>query len=272
VLLIIPSIDLSNAHAMRCVVGTPGTESLYSEISDHPVELAQLWRRENAKCIHVTDTDSLKGADSAANLAMAVELQKAIDIPVQFLTWQPTVDVYRSLLEAGVYRVGLSSVTFTDPDGVRALIDDFGSSRVIFGVRAHNGDVDCGPNVGMVADEEYIRRAFELGGRRTVYTEVDWEGKLTGEDLDVITRIANVAPMKFTMAGGIASPQHLWMLQDSVPRNVDSVVIGRAMYENRFPCQNIWRNIEAKLEPAIHAHAHENSVQSSISRLSAEGK
>ena len=250
----------------------PGTEALYSEISDNPVELAQLWRRENAKCIHVTDTDSLRGADSAANLAMAVELQKAIDIPMQFLTWQSTVDVYRSLLEAGVYRVGLSGIVYKDPEGVRALIDDFGPSRVIFGVRAHNGDVDCGPNVGMVADEEYIRTAYELGGRRTVYTEVDWEGKLTGEDLDVIARIASVAPMKFTMAGGIASPQHLWMLQDSVPKNVDSVVIGRAMYENRFPCQNIWRNIEAKLEPAIHAHAHENSVQSSISKLSAEGK
>ena len=269
-LLIIPSIDLSNAHALRCVVGTPGTEALYSEISDHPVELAQRWRRENAKCIHVTDTDSLKGANCIANLAMAIELQKAIDIPVQFLTWQPTVDDYRRLLDAGVYRVGLSSVAYTDPDGVRRLVDDFGASRVIFAVRAHNGDVDCGPRVGMIADEEYIRTVYELGGRRTVYTEVDWEGNLTGEDLKVITRIASVAPMKFTMAGGIASPQHLWTLQDSVPRNVDSVVIGRAMYENRFPCQNIWRNIEAKLEPEIHAHAHENSVQSSISKLASD--
>ena len=104
-LLIIPSIDLSNAHALRCVVGTPGTEALYSEISDHPVELAQLWRRENAKCIHVTDTDSLKGANCIANLAMAIELQKAIDIPVQFLTWQPTVDDYRRLLDAGALRI-----------------------------------------------------------------------------------------------------------------------------------------------------------------------
>lgn len=70
------------------------------------------------------------------------------------------------------------------------------------------------------------------------------------------------------MAGGIASPEQLWELQRSAPANVDSVVIGRALYENRFPCQGIWREIEAKLEPQIHAHATDNIQQSSISRLS----
>jgi hypothetical protein len=69
------------------------------------------------------------------------------------------------------------------------------------------------------------------------------------------------------MAGGIASPAHLWELEQRVPRNVDSVVIGRAMYENRFPCQNIWRIAEAELEPEIHAHASRSGVQSSISLL-----
>lgn len=266
-LLIIPSIDLTNGHALRCVMGVPGTERLYSELSDHPVELAQLWRRENAKCIQVMDVDSWKGLDSSANIAAAIEMQKAVDIPIQLITRQTTVSAYRSILEAGIYRVGISSVVLTDPDGVRELINEYGSSRVVFGVRAHNGEVDCGESVGMIPDEDFIRLAFELGGRRIVYTEVDWEGKLTGEDLDVIARIASVARVRITMAGGIASPQHLWMLQNSVPLNVDSVVIGRAMYENRFPCQNIWRSIEAELEPEIHAHAHEIAQQSSISQL-----
>ncbi|MBK6292180.1 MAG: hypothetical protein IPH85_06850 [Ignavibacteria bacterium] len=266
-LLIIPAIDLSKGHALRCVKGVPGTETLYSEISEHPVELAQLWRRENAKCLHVTDVDSLSGDTSGVNLAAVIEIQKAVDIPVQIVTWQSTVKAYRTLLEAGVYRVAISSVAWTDPEGVRDLIDEYGSSRVIFGVRAHHSDVDLGESVGMVADEEFIRHVFELGGRRIIYTEVDWEGKLTGEDVETIIRIAAAAPVRITMAGGIASPQHLWALQNSVPRNVDSVVIGRAMYENRFPCQNIWRSAEAKLEPEIHAHANEIAQQSSISKL-----
>ncbi len=266
-LLIIPAIDLTLGHAARCICGVPGTETLYSEISDHPVELAQLWRRENAKCIHVTDIDSWKGAPHDVNVEAVIAMQQAVDVPVQYVARLTSVAECRRLLEAGVYRVALNTVAWTDPDGVRELLDAYGPSRVIFGVRAHNGDVDLGADVGMVTDEEFIRHIYDLGGRRIVYTEVDWEGNLCGEDLATIRRIAAVAPVRITMAGGIASPTHLWELQENVPKNVDSLVIGRAMYENRFPCQNIWRIAEAELEPEIHAHANEIGQQSSISRL-----
>jgi phosphoribosylformimino-5-aminoimidazole carboxamide ribotide isomerase len=124
--------------------------------------------------------------------------------------------------------------------------------------------VDMGDDHEAVADEDFLRHVAALGGKRVIYTELDWEGNLTGEDIPTINRVASVAPLRFTMAGGIASPEHLWMLQSSVPRNVDSVVIGRAMYENRFPCQGIWRAVEAKLEPEIHAKACDNHQQSSL--------
>jgi phosphoribosylformimino-5-aminoimidazole carboxamide ribotide isomerase len=263
-LLIIPAIDLTNGRAMRCIRGVPGTESLYSEISEHPVELAQLWRRENAKCLHVTDIDSWKGASSSLNIDTVVAMQKAIDIPVQFVSRQRSVDAYRELLERGVYRVAVNKVAWMYPDQTRSLIEQYGPSRVIFGVRAHKGMVDMGDDHEPVADDDFLRHVASLGGKRVIYTELDWEGNLTGEDIPTINRVAAVAPLRFTMAGGIASPEHLWMLQSSVPRNVDSVVIGRAMYENRFPCQGIWRAVEAKLEPEIHAKACDIHQQSSL--------
>jgi phosphoribosylformimino-5-aminoimidazole carboxamide ribotide isomerase len=191
-------------------------------------------------------------------------MQKAIDIPVQFVSRQRSVDAYRELLERGVYRVAVNKVAWMYPDQTRSLIEQYGPSRVIFGVRAHKGMVDMGDDHEPVADDDFLRHVASLGGKRVIYTELDWEGNLTGEDIPTINRVAAVAPLRFTMAGGIASPEHLWMLESSVPRNVDSVVIGRAMYENRFPCQGIWRAVEAKLEPEIHAKACDNDQQSSL--------
>lgn len=263
-LLIIPAIDLTGGQALRCIRGVPGTEELYSQISEHPVELAQLWRRENAKCLHVTDLDSWKGRSSEVNDRTVVQMQKAVDVPVQYVTRRDTVEAYRHLLQQGVYRVALNVVVWTDPEGVRQLLEQYGPSRVIFGVRAHNGKIDLGQGAGSVSDEDFIRRVASLGGKRVLYTEVDWEGNLTGEDMTTIRRVASVAPLRMTMAGGIASPQQLWSLQHDVPGNVDSVVIGRAMYENRFPCQAIWRDIEAALEPGIHQRAGTIQEQSSL--------
>lgn len=263
-LLIIPAIDLTNGQALRCIRGVPGTEELYSQISEQPVELAQLWRRENAKCLHVTDVDSWKGQPSEVNDRTVVQMQKSVDVPVQYVTRRSSVDAYRLLLEQGVYRVALNLVVWTDPEGVRQLLQQYGPSRVIFGIRAHNGKIELGDGAGTVSDEDFIRRVESIGGKRLLYTEVDWEGNLTGEDLGTIRRVAAIAPLRMTMAGGIASPQQLWALQQDVPRNVDSVVIGRAMYENRFPCQGMWREIEAQVEPSIHQRAHTIGEQSSL--------
>lgn len=265
--LVIPAIDLVSGRCARCIEGVPGTESLYAELSDNPVELAQLWRRENAKCIHVTDVDSFKGYDDALTRATAVRMQQAVDVPIQFISSLPHIDLYRQLLEAGVYRVSINTLVWTDSDGVRELLEQYGTSRVIFGLRAHNGDVDPGDGCSMVSDEEYIRHVYDLGGRRLVYSETDWEGHLTGESMDTIRRIADVTPIRITTAGGIASPQHLWEIQAHAPKNVDSVVIGRALYENRFPCQAIWRIAEACLEPELHLQGYASGVQSSISCL-----
>jgi phosphoribosylformimino-5-aminoimidazole carboxamide ribotide isomerase len=240
---------------------------MYTEFSDEPVRLAQLWRRENAKCIHVTDIDSFRGSDDAETIEQVVAMQSAVDIPVQFVATLPTVDAYRRILERGVYRVAINTLAFTEPDAVSELLEQFGTSRVVFGLRAHNGDVDLGPGREQTTDEEYIRHVYAIGGRRLIYSETDWEGHLTGESIETIRRIAAAAPLRVTTAGGIAGPEHLWDVQRNAPSNVDSVVIGRALYENRFPCQAIWRMAEAAIEPALVYGQGAIDVQSSISVL-----
>jgi phosphoribosylformimino-5-aminoimidazole carboxamide ribotide isomerase len=273
-LLVIPAIELTQGHCSRCIEGEPGTEGLYAELQDHPVELAQLWRRENAKCIHVTDADSFSGVHLPYMVETVIAMQQAVDIPLQFVSTQTNVDVYRELLQRGVYRVAINTLAWTQPDAVHDLLDDFGPSRVIFAVRAVDGDIDLGHGLGMINDEEFIAHVYELGGRRLVYSEAGWEGALSGQTPETVHRIARCSTMRITTAGGIASPQTLWALQKLGIPQFDSVVIGRALYENRFPCQQIWRITEAKLEPQIHAEvlAHGNNglqgnVQSSISRL-----
>lgn len=266
-ILVIPSIDLVRGKCGRLIAGLPGTEQLYTRMSDNPVRLAQLWRRENAKCIHVTDMDSFRGVDDSETQLQAIAMQAAVDIPIQFVATLSSVDKYRLLLDAGVYRVAINALAYTEPDAVRELLEKYGASRVIFGLRAHNGDVDLGPGLQQVTDVEYIRHVHELGGRRLIYSETDWEGHLTGESIETIQRIAAAAAMRITTAGGIASPEHLWEIQRLAPPNVDSVVIGRALYENRFPCQAIWRLAEASTEPFLEEQCNDGTVQSSISSL-----
>jgi len=51
-LLVIPAIEIKGGRCVQMVQGIEGFT-----YSDDPVEMAKLWRRENAKSLHVTDVD-----------------------------------------------------------------------------------------------------------------------------------------------------------------------------------------------------------------------
>ncbi|MFZ9761593.1 MAG: HisA/HisF-related TIM barrel protein [Candidatus Kapaibacteriota bacterium] len=250
-LLIIPSIDIHHGSCRRCIEGAPGTESLYAEYSHHPERLVQLWRRENAKSLHITDFDAMFEHAPDANTELISSMIKATDIPIQLLSSFPDIEHCAFWLEQGLYRVIINEVLLTDPEGVKALVQQYTPSRVVAAIRVSSDrvtlpDMDCGLDV-----KEIINLAQSLGMNRIMYADTSWEGTLHGPDLDILKDIAQHSSMRITVGGGIGGPEQLWALQELRSFGIDSVVIGRALYENKFPCQEMWRSIEAKLEPDI---------------------
>lgn len=247
-LLVIPSLELRNGRCSRCVQGEPGTEELYTYYSETPEQLIRLWRRENAKSIHITDRDALEGRDNTANRHAIIKLAQSVEIPIVLLSAFATPEECRYWLDNGVYRIIVSKIARTHADAVRTLIADYTASRVVFGIIAERGMVllhDPLPSMDDTAFSEYIRL---LGGTRIFYIDIAWEGSLAGPNMAALQRIASVSMLRITAAGGLANAQQLWGLQELEQHGVDSVVIGRALYENRFPCQKIWRIAEAALE------------------------
>lgn len=252
-LLIIPSIDILNGHCKRCIEGSPGTESLYSDYSCHPEQLVQLWRRENAKSLHITDYNAMDEHHPQINIEPILRMVKATDIPIQLLSSFPTVEDCAFWLDNGMYRVILNEVMLTDPEGVKSLIKQYTPSRVVAGIRVKNGlptmpDIDCSLSVDALIDH-----AMNIGINRIVYSDIDWEGSLQGPDFSQLESIAQNRKLRITVGGGIGGPKQLWDLQSLRNLGIDSVIIGRALYENKFPCQKMWRSIEAQLEPGLHS-------------------
>ena len=64
-------------------------------------------------------------------------------------------------------------------------------------------------------------------------------------NLRVLRELAEKAGMRVTCSGGISGLDDLLKVQELEKFGVDSAVIGRALYENKFSCQGIWRVCEA---------------------------
>ncbi len=247
-MLVIPAMDLSGGECRHTVRGEPGTGPLYAEYSTHPLQLARLWRRENAKSIQIEDCDGYAGRDSTRNTKTILHLVRQIDIPITLLSRFENTEACRFWLDAGVYRIIVSRLARRDPEGVRTLLREYSPSRIVFGIRASDGKVQHDKDVAAERDSAFALFVRELGGMRLVYADVGREGSLAGPNYQALQRIAVESGLRVTAAGGVATVQQLWRLQQLCPYGVDSIVIGRALYENRFACQKIWRLAEAQAE------------------------
>jgi phosphoribosylformimino-5-aminoimidazole carboxamide ribotide isomerase len=240
VLLVIPAIEIENHRCYRTVK----SERVGEVYPTEPAETARLWRTENAKSLHVTDYDSLYGG-RLDNFDEIQSLVQRIEIPVMLLARCADVEECRRWLDSGVYRLVVHDLILRDAEGAAALLAAYGGSRVIAGaVSRHGAMCSTWRDVDPIDTVEFAARAKSLGFRRLFFTDRDYEGVMRGPNFRELTRLARSTDLPITSAGGVATVEHLWRLQELERQGIDSVVIGRAFYENRFPCQRLWRDVE----------------------------
>ena len=244
--LLVPAIDIRDGRCVRLVQGEPGTEKIYS---NDPVQMAILWRGENAKCLHVVD---LHGAfeGSMKNLELIRRMVNTVDIPIQIGGGIRTFEQVKQLIEIGVYRVVLGTAAIEDPELVTRSIASFGKSKIAIGIDAKNGIVmtqgwqnDSGINA--------IDLALAMKSRgvcRVIYTDIARDGMLNGPNFEAIKEIAIKSELRVTASGGVSTFEDLRTIQELEKFGVDSVIVGKALYENRFACEALWRMNEKDLD------------------------
>ena len=240
-LLIIPAIEIKGGRCVQMVQGVEGFA-----YSDDPVEMARLWRKENAKSLHVTDVDGAI-AGRLVNLDVIKRMVAAVDIPIELGGGLRTFDDVKSAFDLGVYRVVISTMIIENPDEAKKVLDAFGKSKVVLGIDANNGIVAThgwAESSGLTALTVALN-AKAMGFSRIHYTDITADGTLRGVNLKILTQLAATSGMRVTSSGGVGGLDDLLKIQELEKLGVDSVVIGRALYQNRFSCQKVWRMCEA---------------------------
>lgn len=259
-MLVIPAIEIENHCCYRAVSSGASSDGLYQR---DPAETALLWRSENAKSIHVTDYDGLYDG-RMDNFDEIVSIIERVEIPLMLLARFADAEECRRWLDAGIYRIVVHDLIVHNPGAVRELIEDYGASRVIAGAITRGGRTSgTWRSVEEMDAVAFANLATDLGIRRLFFTDRDYEGSMRGPNFSELRRLASACDAPITSAGGVATVEHIWRLQEFEKEGIDSVVIGRAFYENRFPCQQLWRDVEIERQ---REHPGESDVIST-SRL-----
>jgi phosphoribosylformimino-5-aminoimidazole carboxamide ribotide isomerase len=243
-MLVIPVIDIHNGKCTRMIHGHHESTNFYS---DNPVTVARLFRKENFKCIHITDRDgAFEG--KMQNYPIIKEICKSVDVPVQLGGGIRNFETAKKIIEElGVYRIVIGTAAITDPTLIKKIIDNYSPSKLVIGIdeKLNNVVTNGWINYANVTPLDFAKMMDNIGIKRIIYQDVTRVGNCTGPFIERLKEISeNTVNLKITSAGGIGNYSHLKMLTDLNNKKIDSVMMSRSLYENNFPCQAIWRNIE----------------------------
>ena len=234
-LLIIPAIEIKDGKCGRIVHAAGGMAT-----NDDPIEMARLWRKENAKSLHVTDLDGLPEG-RIVNEEVLRRLVSSVDIPIELGGALRSVAEVRRAVDIGCYRVTIDARMLEGNGGGAECVTLFGASKIVLGIVIPASSKEDAERMA----KEYAVAAREAGIKRIIYTDILHDGSARHPNFDVIKELAMSSGLRVTVSGGIDGLEDLLKLQELEQFGVDSVVIGRALYENRFACQSIWRMCEA---------------------------
>lgn len=231
-MIVIPAIDLRDG---RCVRLTQGRKSDATVYNANPVAVAKEFAAAGAEMIHVVDLDGAFGEPFSPNRDVVRKIIDSVDVGIEFGGGVRRLSDVKELCNAGVRRVVLGTIAAESPESLKDFVDMFWT-HICVGIDARDGVVMTHgwetATPAMAVD--LARHVAGCGVKRIVYTDIARDGMMVGPNIEQTLAVARAANVSVTASGGVSSLDDLKRLRDAEEPLLDSVIVGKALYEGKF--------------------------------------
>lgn len=245
-MLLIPAIEISNFKNINPILDNQKKDEIFSKFSD-PIQLIKLFRKENAKSLYIIDVDS-KLKSKSINYNFIGKMCEATDIPLQlemnFRSFQECV----SCINRGIYRLILSGNYFSDHIFLAKVAENFPKTKIAFKVSIKNNQVFFEESEEYYSIEEYIEKMKVYNFHRLVIYFEDDNNNHNEQIAQICAKFMNELKVRISIFSEAKTYIDLFNFENLRPYGVDSFILKNELYNNSFPCIEMWREIEMKLE------------------------
>ncbi|GAB4275985.1 MAG: 1-(5-phosphoribosyl)-5-[(5-phosphoribosylamino) methylideneamino]imidazole-4-carboxamide isomerase [Coriobacteriia bacterium] len=229
-MIIYPAIDILDGKVVRLRQGRLDAVKVYNE---SPLDQAKKWASLGAEWIHVVDLDGAV-LGRPQNIDAIREIVAGVDVPIQVGGGIRNMETLRDLFDAGASRAVLGTTIITEPEFVLEAVAEF-DDRIVAGVDAKDGKVAI---EGWRKGTEYsffeiIQELKVLGVKRLAYTDISLDGTQRGINYGAYRVLAEQLDIPVIASGGVSSLDDVRDLA-AIGGNLEGVIIGTALYEERF--------------------------------------
>jgi len=224
---IFPAIDIINGECVRLTKGLAENKTIYDT---SPVEMAKIYQDKGFETIHVVDLDATLGKGS--NDKTLELIRKNIDIKIEVAggirnktAIQNKINQGFDIIVIGTFAIkGIDEVSKFENsilDKISVAIDLKDNKIASHGWQQTSTD----------SLESIVDIYNELPIHSFFVTDVANDGMLSGLNISTFESIKKLTDKKITIGGGV---KDLSDIQIGIKNGFDHIVIGKAIYENKF--------------------------------------
>jgi phosphoribosylformimino-5-aminoimidazole carboxamide ribotide isomerase len=238
-MLVIPAIDLRDGRCVRLAQGRKSDATVYNE---NPVAVAREFAAAGAEMIHVVDLDGAFGEPFSPNRSVVRRIIDEMDVRVEFGGGVRSLPDVQELCQAGVARVVLGTIAAESPESLKDFVELF-PTRICVGIDARDGIVMTHgwETATPVMAVNLAQTVTACGVKRIIYTDIARDGMMVGPNVEQTLAVVRAAHVAVTASGGVSSLDDLQRLRDANEPLLDSVIVGKALYEGKFKLEDAMR-------------------------------
>ncbi|MFN8486543.1 MAG: HisA/HisF-related TIM barrel protein [Caldilineaceae bacterium] len=264
-MIIYPAIDLRNGHCVRFQPGNPPTET---RLEDTPAAVARHWVSQGAEWLHIANLDGAIGATQAhldilrrpanilvqrpgadkpespekdlfrrlpVNLCRLRDIQRAVNVPIQFSGGLHTLEDIRLVLELGAERVVLDAAVIEKKGLLEAALDQWGPERIVVEIAARDEKASAPGqrSFGQVNPVEFGHRLHALGVERLIYKDNRRDNGYDVVNVTATSRLADITGLYVIAGGSITNLGDIEQLKAHEHYNIEGVIVDQALYANQ---------------------------------------
>jgi phosphoribosylformimino-5-aminoimidazole carboxamide ribotide isomerase len=229
---IFPAIDIINGECVRLMKGLAENKTIYDK---SPVEMAKIYQDKGFETIHVVDLDATLGKGS--NDKTLELIRKNIDIKIEVAggirdkaSIQNKINQGFDIIVIGTFAIkGIDEVSKFENnilDKISVAIDLKDNKIASHGWQQTSTD----------SLESIVNVYNELPIHSFFVTDVANDGMLSGLNFSTFESIQKLTEKRITIGGGV---KDLFDVQIGIKNGFDHIVIGKAIYENRFSLEEL---------------------------------
>ena len=228
-----PAIDIKNGKCVRLLFGDMEKETIYGE---NPIDQAQWFVDQGAEWLHIVDLDGAVKGENINKLAISKIFKKLQNqVKIQVGGGIRTFEQLDYWLQNSIDRVILGTLAIENPNFIINLEKKY-FKKIVIGTDVRDGKIashgwKTQSNIKAI---DLIKQFDPAMIDSIIYTDISRDGSLQGVNLEQTLNFAKSINTPVIASGGISSLKEIFNLSKYFSNGIEGVIIGRALYDNKF--------------------------------------